>query len=95
VASQVLKAQAHLIVVTEDRRIDLFSWLPHPRSMNRILPLLIVFIPFGSNTPKLASAFAFGIMSDGKSLYSQKPQRVGSDVPSGMPGEVSTRSDER
>jgi hypothetical protein len=54
-----------------------------------------LFIPFGSNTPKLASAFAFGIMSDGKSLYSQKPQRVGSDVPSGMPGEVSTRSDER
>jgi len=47
-------------------------------------------IPFGSDTPKLASALRRLKMRHGKSIYPQAAQCVGADVPCGLCGEVST-----
>ena len=42
------------------------------------------FIPFGSNTPKLASALMRVKMGNGESIYTQKTQCFGADVSLGV-----------
>jgi hypothetical protein len=53
------------------------------------------FIRFGSDTPKLASAWLVGRMRNGEPLPPQEPQCVGADVSLGVRGEVSTGGDGR
>jgi hypothetical protein len=42
------------------------------------------FIPFGSDTPKLASALMRVKMGNGESIYTQKTQCFGADVSLGV-----------
>ena len=59
-----------------------------------MLLLAAGFIPFGSDTPKLASALLGLKMSCGQSIHPQAAQRVGADVSRGLRGEISASGDE-
>jgi hypothetical protein len=52
------------------------------------------FIRIGFDTPKLASAWIGGKMTDGELLYPQESQCIGADVSLGLCREISPGGDE-